>query len=50
MMAAKEGKSECLQLLLEAKANLNFQNNVRLLIMFTCVCCVNGIDKNPKYS
>ena len=35
MIAAKEGESESLQLLLEANANLNLQNNVRP-VMFTC--------------
>ena len=41
MKAAYSGKSESLQLLLEANANLNLQNNVRL-VMFTC-----DKDRNP---
>ena len=41
MKAAYWGESESLQLLLEANANLNLQNNVRL-VMFTC-----DKDRNP---
>ena len=50
MLAAYWGKSESLQLLLEANANLNLQNNVSLLCLHVRMSCVNGIDKNPKYS
>ena len=50
MMAVKRGESESLQLLLEANANLNLQNNVSLLCLHVRMSCANGIDKNPKYS
>ena len=35
MLAAERGKSESLQLLLEANANLNLQNNVRLVMFYS---------------
>ena len=50
MLAAQDGGSVCLQLLLEASADLNLQNNVRPVYVYMHVrmSCANTIGGNLR--